>query len=144
MKIIYTDIDVPIVDGDECLQVYPEGFIALNIVESHEEAYRDYLTSISQERRIEIVERAKKEQIAVLWDACNNYLQDRMATLGIVMLKSKQAPNTKAQAILQWVQELWDLYYIKRDQIMNMKASSPFFNEHGDLPYSYKEAMEEQ
>lgn len=160
MKKIYTTTNVIPLEGDTVLQQFPK-FCELEIEEANEEYYNQYLSRYTENDAIAIANSIKNSMIAKLWEVCNRYQGDRIADMGIVKLGQKPGPNnTKALAILQWVENLWGLYYQKRFAISNCQIGKSLdttidlngityaigiydFNQMGDIPYSYYEAMME-
>ena len=161
MKTIYTHEQVLVAENDVVVASLP-GIKELSIHEENEVLYDDYRVRISAEEISGLENELKSEMISRLWDACNEYQQNRIASLGVVNLGRKPEPNTKALANLQWVDGLWAEYKRKRDMITGNRIVTPLdeviesevaggeigldiyeFGHMGDLPYSYFEAMEE-
>lgn len=167
MKTIYVSNDTAPLEGDTVMQQFPL-FLEIEIMDEHEELYASQLSHYTSEDANEIATDLKNGMIARLWEECNEYQSSKIATLGVVNLGRKTEPNTKALAILQWVEDLWALYYTKRTAITDCKIGDSLetivpgeadedgeisedklidiydFSQQGDIPYSYAEAMAEE
>lgn len=143
MKTIYVTPSVQPLAPDTVRYVSKSGFIAMDVLEATEGHYSPYLFHMEPAQIAAILEKEQKEQIDILWKNCDDYQHKNIATVGLMKLYNKPEPNTKALAIVNWVEELWNLYYTKRANIVNMEEYSPDFSEHGELPFSYKDAIEE-
>lgn len=158
MKTIYILRNTQTLNDDIIKAVFP-GFVEMDVLDEHEQYYEPFLARINtaEAEAQEAVLIAK--QVEKLWNACNAYQASKIATLGIMKLNAKETPNTKALAILQWVEDLWDEYYLRRECVTTTRIGMDLhraydcetkeienifnFDNMGDIPFSYKEAMEE-
>lgn len=158
MKTIYIKNTVPILVGDVVKASFPL-FVELEILDTHLLNYEDSILDLTSEKVDEIETIMKKELINKLWENCNKHQESKISTLGIFKLNEKPEPNTKAQAILGWIEQLWADYYARRDCIEGNRIGADLhtifdcvtkeisdlfdFRNNGDIPYSYREAMSE-
>lgn len=157
MKTIFVKNNTPVIDGDTRTAMFPM-FCEFSINEANEPQYQDSIVEMTPEDVIQIEADIRYKEISRLWEECNKYQQDRIATLGIVNLNAKTAPNTKAQEIIQWVNDLWNEYAIRRARIATIRPGNSFdevdevnninidifdFSNMGNIPHSYFDAMGE-
>jgi hypothetical protein len=81
-----------------------------------------------------------------LWRAAKSYQEDQLDANGLIGMQFKaQAGGVKAQANVDWVQDIWDEYYTRKAAIEADPDAdiSLDFSALGDLPHGYYEAAGE-
>ena len=166
METIYVMQNTPIVKGDQKI-TQTETIIKLQVNSDNIDHYVPFLVEITDDEFNSVLDDIKATQISRLWDSCNEYQQNKISPLGVFKLAQKSEPNTKAQAILQWVEDVWSEYKRRRDLITNdsfdfseqMDTVDPDqsaedvnivdeitlydFSDMGNLPYDFFDAMNE-
>ena len=143
MMTIYVTQNFKQLPEDVVKKTIPGDFVILEINEANEAHYAPWLSPFNQDEINHHIKASQDKDIEILYNNCVAYCKFRIATLGVLKLKEKEAPNTKALAMLQWVEDLWTLYYQKKDSILALENVNLSFDEHGELPHTYREAMEE-
>lgn len=97
-------------------------------------------------------------KIEYLWYECKKYIEYRLDSAGftVLLLLSREYPNSKAARVIDWTQRVWTDYYLRREAIRNnndiLSTSTDGegttiniyvdynFSKHGELPYDYYNA----
>lgn len=80
----------------------------------------------------------------ILWQAANNYQESFIsgAAIGMVTIGVLQS-KPKCMAVLNWIQNIWDIYYLRKAEITVETEPDLDFTMCGLIPHTVPEIKEE-